>query len=64
MFALFCEYQVPVLRATLFIKLSSAYTIAVSEAKAKKRTLPDPTQGIIIIYNLVIIYKRIEFYRT
>lgn len=27
------------------MKLSSAYTVAVSEAKMKKRQLPDPTQG-------------------
>uniref|UniRef100_A0A8D9FIE5 Mediator of RNA polymerase II transcription subunit 12-like protein n=1 Tax=Cacopsylla melanoneura TaxID=428564 RepID=A0A8D9FIE5_9HEMI len=41
-FLLLCEYQVPMLRATWFIKLSSAYTVAVSEAKIKKRQLPDP----------------------
>lgn len=45
-FVLLCEYQVPVLRATWFIKLSSAYTVAVSEQKTKKRQLPDPTQGM------------------
>lgn len=32
-------------RAAWFIKLSSAYTVAVSEAKIKKRQLPDPTTG-------------------
>ncbi|XP_062528646.1 mediator of RNA polymerase II transcription subunit 12 isoform X2 [Bombyx mori] len=37
------EYQVPMPRAAWFIKLSSAYTVAVSEAKIKKRQLPDPT---------------------
>lgn len=42
-----CEYQVPMLRAAWFIKLSSAYTTAVSEAKMKKRQLPDPTQGLL-----------------
>ncbi|KAI5713129.1 hypothetical protein M8J76_012279 [Diaphorina citri] len=41
-FLLLCEYQVPMLRASWFIKLSSAYTVAVSEAKIKKRQLPDP----------------------
>ncbi|KAJ8669737.1 hypothetical protein QAD02_000996 [Eretmocerus hayati] len=41
-FAMLCEYQVPMLRAAWFIKLSSAYTVAVSEAKVKKRQLPDP----------------------
>lgn len=33
------------LRASWFIKLSSAYTVAVSEAKIKKRQLPDPMLG-------------------
>ncbi|XP_014230379.1 mediator of RNA polymerase II transcription subunit 12-like isoform X1 [Trichogramma pretiosum] len=42
-FSMLCEYQVPMLRAAWFIKLSSAYTVAVSEAKIKKRQLPDPT---------------------
>ncbi|XP_063890772.1 mediator of RNA polymerase II transcription subunit 12 isoform X1 [Helicoverpa armigera] len=37
------EYQVSMPRAAWFIKLSSAYTVAVSEAKIKKRQLPDPT---------------------
>lgn len=35
------------MRAAWFVKLSSAYTVAVSEAKMKKRQLPDPTQGKI-----------------
>lgn len=39
------EYQVAMPRAAWFIKLSSAYTVAVSEAKIKKRQLPDPTTG-------------------
>lgn len=39
------EYQVSMPRAAWFIKLSSAYTVAVSEAKIKKRQLPDPTTG-------------------
>lgn len=37
-------------RAAWFIKLSSAYTVAVSEAKIKKRQLPDPTTGIDFSY--------------
>jgi len=46
-FMLLCEYNVPLIRATWFIKLSSAYTVAVSEAKIKsKRQLPDPTLGM------------------
>lgn len=39
------EYQVAMPRAAWFIKLSSAYTVAVSEAKIKKRQHPDPTTG-------------------
>lgn len=42
-FIMLCEYQVPMMRAAWFIKLSSAYTVAVSEAKIKKRQIPDPT---------------------
>lgn len=41
------EYQVTMPRAAWFIKLSSAYTVAVSEAKIKKRQLPDPTTGML-----------------
>ncbi|CAH0406083.1 unnamed protein product [Chilo suppressalis] len=37
------EFQVSMPRAAWFIKLSSAYTVAVSEAKIKKRQLLDPT---------------------
>ena len=44
-FIMLCEYQVPMLRAAWFIKLSYAYTVAVSEVKIKKRQLPDPSQG-------------------
>ncbi|XP_059479681.1 mediator of RNA polymerase II transcription subunit 12 isoform X2 [Neocloeon triangulifer] len=43
-FMLLCEYQVPMVRATWFIKLSSAYAVAVTEAKMKKRQVPDPAQ--------------------
>jgi len=49
---LLCEYNVPLIRATWFIKLSSAYTIAVSEAKIKsKRQLPDPTLGMQLLFS-------------
>jgi mediator of RNA polymerase II transcription subunit 12 len=44
-FTLLCEHQVPLLRAAWFIKLSSAHTVAITEAKMKKRQLPDPAQG-------------------
>lgn len=42
-FMMLTEYQVPMMRAAWFIKLSSAYTVAVSEAKIKKRQMSDPT---------------------
>lgn len=41
-FVMLSENQVSMQRATWFIKLSSAYTVAVSEAKTKKRQMPDP----------------------
>ena len=45
-FITLCEYQVPMMRATWFIKLNYAYTVAAaSEAKNKKRQLPDFTTG-------------------
>ncbi|XP_065336450.1 mediator of RNA polymerase II transcription subunit 12 isoform X5 [Cloeon dipterum] len=43
-FGLLCEFKVPLVRATWFIKLSSAYAVAVTEAKMKKRQVPDPAQ--------------------
>lgn len=49
---LLCEFQVPMMRAAWFIKLSSAYTVAISEAKIKKRQLPDPSQGDINIMSI------------
>ncbi|GFV97760.1 mediator of RNA polymerase II transcription subunit 12-like protein [Trichonephila clavipes] len=38
------EHSVPMLRAAWFIKMLSAYYAAISEAKIKKRQLPDPSQ--------------------
>ncbi|XP_023221820.1 mediator of RNA polymerase II transcription subunit 12-like protein [Centruroides sculpturatus] len=38
------EFSVPTMRAAWFIKMSSAHTVAISEAKIKKRQLPDPSQ--------------------
>jgi hypothetical protein len=63
---LLCEYNVPLIRATWFIKLSSAYTIAVSEAKIKsKRQLPDPTLGKSFLFsymsNLITIAYTNQF---
>lgn len=39
------EFSVPMLRAAWFIKMTSVYQVAISEAKMKKRQLPDPCQG-------------------
>ncbi|KAH8042864.1 hypothetical protein HPB51_026129 [Rhipicephalus microplus] len=38
------EFSVPMLRAAWFIKMTSVYHVAISEAKMKKRQLPDPCQ--------------------
>uniref|UniRef100_A0A2R5LGN9 Putative thyroid hormone receptor-associated protein complex subunit n=1 Tax=Ornithodoros turicata TaxID=34597 RepID=A0A2R5LGN9_9ACAR len=38
------EFSVPMLRAAWFIKMTSIYSVAISEAKMKKRQLPDPSQ--------------------
>ncbi len=42
-FPYLCDNQVSMQKAAWFIKLNSAYTTAVSEAKIKKRQMPDPT---------------------
>lgn len=39
------EYQVPMVRAIWLIKMTSAYSVAISEAKMKKRQVPDSSQG-------------------
>lgn len=66
-FIMLCENQVTMQRAAWFIKLSSAYTIAVSEAKIKKRQMPDPATewtGTIIKFLKELIPKLIEYYHT
>lgn len=55
-FVLLTEYQVPMIRAAWFIKLSSAYTVAQSEVKNKKRQMPDPTAGKVIYKLNVVIF--------
>ncbi len=40
-----CEHQVPFTRAAWLIKMSSAYTVAMQEAKTKKRMIQDPAVG-------------------
>ena len=47
MFLTLCEYSVPMLRATWFIKMTLAYHEAkVVESKVKKRQQPDIAQGM------------------
>lgn len=64
-FLMLCENQVTMQRASWFIKLSSAYTVAVSEAKIKKRQMPDPSTewtSTIIKFLKDLIPKLIEYY--
>lgn len=66
-FAMLCENQVTMQRAAWFIKLSSAYTVAVSEAKIKKRQMPDPATewtGTMIKFLKDLIPKLMEYYHT
>ena len=66
-FIMLCENQVTMQRAAWFIKLSSAYTTAVSEAKIKKRQMPDPATewtGTIIKFLKELIPKLMEYYHT
>lgn len=66
-FIMLCENQVTMQRAAWFIKLSSAYTIAQSEAKIKKRQMPDPATewtGTIIKFLKELIPKLMEYYHT
>lgn len=64
-FAMLCENQVSMQRAAWFIKLSSAYTVAVSEAKIKKRQMPDPATewtGTLIKFLRDLIPRLTEHY--
>lgn len=38
------EHQVPMVRAAWFLKMTASYNSAMSEAKTKKRQMPDPSQ--------------------
>ena len=49
------EYQVPMVRAIWLIKMTAAYTVAISEAKMKKRQLPDSSQGLTLILLLLVL---------
>ncbi|KAG4072103.1 hypothetical protein HA402_015602 [Bradysia odoriphaga] len=64
-FPYLCDNQVSMQKAAWFIKLNSAYTTAVSEAKIKKRQMPDPTTewtGTIIKFMKDLIPKLQEHY--
>lgn len=64
-FSMLCDNQVSMQRAAWFIKLSSAYTVAVSEAKIKKRQIPDPATewtGTLIKFMKDLIPKLQENY--
>lgn len=64
-FTYLCDNQVSMQKAAWFIKLSSAYTVAVSEAKIKKRQMPDPATewtGTIIKFMKDLIPKLQEQY--
>lgn len=64
-FAILCDNQVSMQRATWFIKLSSAYTSMVTEAKNKKRYIYDPAPewtGNLIKFMKDLLPKLQEFY--
>lgn len=43
------------IRAVWLIKMTSAYSVAISEAKMKKRQVPDSSQGdYSILINLIL----------
>ena len=44
-FMTLCEHEVPMTRAGWFVKMNTAYNIAISEAKIKKRQPYDPAMG-------------------
>lgn len=65
LFAYLSDNQVSMQKAAWFIKLSSAYTVAVSEAKIKKRQMPDPATewtGTIIKFMKDLTPKLHEYY--
>ncbi|XP_038050746.1 mediator of RNA polymerase II transcription subunit 12-like protein isoform X3 [Patiria miniata] len=43
-FVTLCEYDVPLVRATWFLKMTAAHSAAMSETKMKKRAPNDPSQ--------------------
>lgn len=64
MFLSLCEYSVPMLRATWFIKMTSAYHESkVAESKIKKRQQPDIAQGRSV-YVCVCVCLNVYFIHT
>lgn len=64
-FTYLSDHQVSMQKAAWFIKLSSAYTVAVSEAKIKKRQMPDPATewtGTLIKFMKELLPKLAEHY--
>jgi len=51
-FLTLAEHSVPLLRAAWFLKIQASYNSAISEAKTKKRQMPDPTQGTLPQFKL------------
>jgi mediator of RNA polymerase II transcription subunit 12 len=45
-FLTLAEHNVPMIRAGWFLKMTASYNSAISEAKTKKRQMPDPSQGL------------------
>ena len=45
-FLVLAEHSVPMIRAAWFLKMTASYNSAISEAKTKKRQMPDPSQGM------------------
>ncbi|CAG7719777.1 unnamed protein product [Allacma fusca] len=43
-FLVLAEHNVPMVRAAWFLKMTASYNSAISEAKTKKRQMPDPSQ--------------------
>lgn len=58
------EYQVPMVRAIWLIKMTSAYSVAISEAKMKKRQVPDSSQGITFIIASALFCNLVDTFTT
>lgn len=64
-FIYLCENQITMQKAMWFLKLSAAYTAAVTEAKIKKRQMPDPSiewTSVITKFMRDLVPKLEEYY--